>query len=661
MKKIVSFAIISILLSSMSLAGKIDPFFMAKMNTLSSASQVSAIVYMKEQADKRFLPENLQDKISALDEFSRTKQKDIQDYIKSVKKGNNVKFVNRFWSFNGFAITADKSIINEISKRPDVEKVEENSVVTIPPTPAVIKPFKIKTSTLATIEPNIEQINAPAVWLMQDSGGHNLNGYGVKVGIADTGILATHPDLAGKILYQATFDIYGSLESNTAIDDNGHGTHVAGIIAGGNASGKSIGVAPGVSLVIAKVFREGESTSIARVINGVQWLIGKNAKIINLSLGSENQGYADPAWESQVNIWDNLGIIVVSAIGNFGDADGSTTSPGNVPSAVGVGAVDSNDNICSFSSRGPVNWSGTDYYKPDICAPGNDINSSWNDGSYNVLSGTSMATPHISGTLALMLQANPTIESYSAKALIKSSATRVSGGTSWPNNVYGWGRVDAYQAVCASLVNDGTKPTIEAPQVTGGNFGEDLTVTSTIYSNITGTLPTAILYFRNDTTSWESLPMSQVSGGNNFAATIPASIVKTNVHYFIFAKNILDNRSVSPTDAPANYFTVTITPQQAIAVTDAITCPNPFSPGNTATFSYNLSKACDVRVRIYTMSGQCVKTFAPSGNFGNNTFTWDGVFEGGEIASNGVYLYQIIASDSSGATGTARGKIIVLR
>lgn len=655
MKKILSAVFAILFLSSISYCANIDAALLNRISLASSKEEISAIVYMKDKLDKSELPKKLEDKVAVFDKFSETSQNDVKNFIERSKKRHKVKSLKRFWLFNGFAITADKDLILSLSERPDVERIEENSKISLPPEPkGVISPLSIKYFS-STVESNIVQIKADQVWGLTVNG-HSVDGNGVKVGIADTGCLSTHPDLTGKILYQASFDSIGNKTADSAPDTDGHGTHVAGIIAGGNASGKSIGVAPSASLVIAKVFNDDGTSYMSQVNGGVEWIIGKGAKIVNLSLG--NPG-ADSTWKLLVDGWDSLNIIVVSAIGNGGPDSNTTTSPANVPSAVGVGAVDSSDTIASFSSRGPVSWSGTDYTKPDVCAPGVAIKSSFNDGGYKEENGTSMATPHVAGALALMMCANPSLESVVAKAVIKSTAYHAAGETTWPNNNYGWGRIDALNAVKATL---GTKPSIESVTADGGKFGEDVSILVAADSNITGTRPDVTLFYRNETDIWESVSMSAESGTSRFNVTIPGSYVTTNVHYYIAASNIPGDEVFSPLGAPDASYLLTITPRESVSISNSITCPNPFSPANgPATFSYCLSKPCDVTTRIYSVSGVCVKTFSSSGTLGYNTFTWDGQMEGNEVAANGVYLYQIIARDSSGSSGSAKGKIIVLR
>lgn len=242
-----------------------------------------------------------------------------------------------------------------------------------------------------------------------------FTGKGVTVAVLDTGI-DPHPDLMlpeSRVIGWKDF----VNERKEPYDDEGHGTHVAGIIAGNGreSRGKYVGVAPEANLVGVKVLDRNGGGPISRVVAGVQWVVDNkdkyNIKIINLSLGGPaEEGYrSDPMSKATEMAWRN-GVVVCAAAGNTGPKRGTITTPGIAPSIITVGSINDqgtpprrDDAIDDFSSRGPTI---DRLSKPDIVAPGGAISSLKRGGGYVSLSGTSMATPMVSGACALLLAQN---------------------------------------------------------------------------------------------------------------------------------------------------------------------------------------------------------------------------------------------------------------
>jgi len=644
-------------------AAQMDPQLSRSLSSASSSDRISAIVFLRRTADISMMPQEAAVKVQMLKSISQRSQKDLVEFLVRRRTGKRVRAFNSLWSLNAVAVSADPKTIKELASRSDVEKVVLNRKFSLPKEPAELFPAASRTSSV-TIEPNLVQIKADRVWAT-----YGNKGLGVKVGIADTGCMLDHPDLSARILMSATFDELGSKTSDTVVDTNGHGTHVAGIVAGGNASGAYIGVAPLSTLLCAKVFDDTSPNPIAtyaQVAAGVDWLISNEAKIVNLSLGGV-EGDADSFWKTQVDRWTSLGIVVVGAIGNHlvGVAPPSSTrSPGNVPNAIGVGAIDSSDTVTIFSARGPIVWDTTTYLKPDICAPGKDIYSTYilyEGAYYRAMPGTSMASPHVAGVAALMLAANSTVSNTAIKNKIIATAVRLPYSTSEANYDYGYGRIDALAAVESSMNPDVAAPVITHTPAASAAFGQEITITAKV-TDETILTPTAVLKYRNLYNVWTTGAMTAETGSTTYTGKILASDVKSNLDYYIYAYDLAGNTSYSPAGAPASYNTISITSRDEIAVSGNQTCPNPFAAGSsTATFSYYLSKPADVTVRVFSMSGEIVKTFTQSGSLGYNDFTWNGVLESGETAANGVYLYQIIARDAGGGVSTAKGKMIVLK
>ncbi|MCK4513300.1 S8 family serine peptidase, partial [bacterium] len=284
-------------------------------------------------------------------------------------------------------------------------------------------------------------------------------------------------------------------------DSDQHGTHTTGTVVGGNVSGFDIGVAPGAQFMHALVL-PGGSGSFTQVIAGMEWIIDPDgdpstddgADVINMSLG------ATGTYDVMVPAVDNVAaadVFPAISIGNSGPGSGTTGSPGNVPSAFGVGATDSLDVIASFSSRGPVTWNTPPYVgtfiKPDIAAPGVKIYSTipggewqWHGAGWD-WSGTSMASPHVAGAAALMRQANPSMNIEVMKQLLAQTAIDL--GDPGMDNDYGWGRLNAFQAVSAALAGVGTLEGIVYSSGGGTVDNAEVLVVDTgqrVYTNASG-------------------------------------------------------------------------------------------------------------------------------------------------------------------------------
>ncbi|KUN18409.1 peptidase S8 [Streptomyces antibioticus] len=305
----------------------------------------------------------------------------------------------------------------------------------------------------AVLDRSTAQIGAPTVW---QTGAH---GEGVKVAILDTGVDQTHPDLAGRITETANFS-----DSATTDDPYGHGTHVASIVGGSGAAsaGSRKGVAPKADLLVGKVLGDNGSGSDSQVIAGMEWAAAQGAKVINMSLGSDQPSDGSDVMSQAVDeLSRTTSALFVIAAGNSG-RDGISTvgSPGAAESALTVGAVDRDDSLADFSSRGPRVGDGS--VKPDITAPGVGIVAARAAGTtegdvvdqyYVAYSGTSMATPHVAGAAALVAQRHPDWTGRQLKDALVSTAHTVTGQLVTEQ---GSGRVDVPAAALGPITATGT-------------------------------------------------------------------------------------------------------------------------------------------------------------------------------------------------------------
>ncbi len=279
----------------------------------------------------------------------------------------------------------------------------------------------------------VERIDADLVW-------DTNTGTGIKVAVLDTGIDVDHPDLIVTGGYNAV-DPAASWD-----DDNGHGTHVAGIVAAlkdtGENTGAVTGVAPDASLYAVKVLSASGSGYVSDVVEGIYWAKDNGMQVINLSLGSTTD-YS--TLHTAVDDVHAAGIVVVAAAGNEGNPPGKGDNmlyPARYSSVIAVGATNQADERPKWSSTGP---------DLELVAPGVDILSTWNDGGYESKSGTSMASPHVAGTVALMLAANSTLTPNDVRAILQASADDL-GATGWDSK-YGHGLVDAEESATGEQTN----------------------------------------------------------------------------------------------------------------------------------------------------------------------------------------------------------------
>ena len=404
-----------------------------------------------------------EDVVAELKQHAARTQKDALQSLTAM----GATVLNTLWLTNVILVDLPVEELSGLASVPRVERVFENFTITLPE-PLEREETSAQPNTVGDVTWGLDKIGAPQVWDM------GITGSGMRVAVLDSGVHISHSDLTGKMWTDdsddptypggwAEFDGDGNIiGSSNPYDSGTHGTHVSGTVLGGDASGYSIGVAPDAWLMHALVLPEGTG-SFTQVVAGMEWAVdpfdqygapaGEPADVINMSLGGE--GYTFAMIEPVANV-RAAGIPVIASIGNEGL--NTSGSPGNVYEAFGIGSTRSDDYVSSSSGGQVVDWPASHpepYIKPDFSAPGEAIYSSI-PGGHDYKGGTSMAAPHVAGAVALMLEANAALTVDEIYEILQEAAVWQSVySPERPCTRYGWGRIDAYEAVVLATLPSG--------------------------------------------------------------------------------------------------------------------------------------------------------------------------------------------------------------
>ncbi|MHA5049100.1 S8 family serine peptidase [Streptomyces sp. SD15] len=454
-------------------AGKEATFFVV----LDSRADLSGALRQRGKARKAAVFQALRAE-TARDQSSLTR------YLDQAKIG-----YESFWIANAVEVTGDRDLVERLAARPDVAALKQEQHYAID-TAAM---GAATTTETADPEWGVKDIGADQVWSQYDD-----RGEGVVVANIDSGVQFDHPALKGNYrgnlgdgTYSHDYSWYDASDqcpdSSTPCDNNGHGTHTMGTIAGAGG----IGVAPGAKWVAVKGC-EASSCSDTSLLKAGQWILaptdhnGQNPRpdlapdIVNNSWGGGNTTF----YQDMIESWNAAGIFEAFAAGNSGNGTSCSTTeaPGAQAPAYGVGAYDANGAIAPFSGFGPSLVDGS--MKPNIAAPGVNVRSSWPGNGYRAISGTSMATPHVAGAVALLWSAAPSLvgDIDATRAALNDSARDVDdthcGGTADANNVWGEGKLDAFAAVDKAPHTAATITGTVSDRTTGAGLAA-ITVTAT--------------------------------------------------------------------------------------------------------------------------------------------------------------------------------------
>lgn len=550
--------------------------------------QVTYLVKLKEQADTKKAAETAVEKakkqsaslsakeekriqnsavVSDLRVTADATQANLLDYLKQAKDKGVVKDYDSYYIVNALKVTSSKEVMEDLAASEEVEKILPNRERKI------LEPAKTEEKQVAALAEEVEawgveRVGAPAVW--QETG---LDGTGVVIGGLDTGVQYDHPALLEKYRgynpadpdnVSHEFNWYDAVDGEAVpYDDLDHGTHTIGTAVGAEPDGsQDIGVAPGAKWIAVKAFHPdtglGQTTD-AILLDAAEWMLAPKDEegnphpeqapdIVNNSWGG-GPGL-DEWYREVVQTWRNAGIVPVFSAGNDGDGDATVSAPSNYPESISVAATDSQDGLASFSSRGPSPYEGE--IKPDIAAPGVNVYSAVSGSDYSAaFSGTSMAAPHISGVIALLLQADSSLTVDEIETILYDTADRQTS-SDYPDEInegFGHGIVNAYLAVSTiatgvgeingNVYQDGEdeEPAVITHEAVSEVYQDVATpLTAEVTDNISA--DTVTLQYKKDEGEWQSVDAALVEGNaasGTYQAVLPAEATtgETLVYKFV--------------------------------------------------------------------------------------------------------------------------------
>ena len=471
-------------------AGDIDPGLDALLDVTPADAQVSVLVFLSDRVDVDALNRSLESQratrqvrhetvVRSLQQKAEATQAPLRDHLKRLQSEGRIEDFQAFWIANAFRVDGRASEIRQLAERADVGTIYFNYGIEL------IEPEVAASTAPATRapEPGVTAVRAPEVWA------RGYIGREILVATLDTGVDGTHPAVASRWAgLRPEYDghpewaLYDPVTGWTFPEDSGsHGTHTMGTVCGG-APGDEVGVAPGAHWIHAAVIdRVDLARTCSDAILAFQWLLDPDGdpgtvwdvpRVCSNSWGIGSwhdvppyNAPCDPSFWSYLDACEAAGTVILFSAGNEGPTAETVRRPADRATddfrTCAVGGINANEPdwpMYSSSSRGPTYCTpdSSAAIKPDITAPGEDVRSSVPGGGYDTYSGTSMASPHVNGVVALMLEACPDLTVQQVKEILYETAN--DKGDVGKDNDYGWGVVDAYEAVLAAEAACGPQP-----------------------------------------------------------------------------------------------------------------------------------------------------------------------------------------------------------
>lgn len=606
-----------------------------------------------------------------LSAVSAESQRDVLSYLNERSASGKAADVDSLWIINAVVAKADRETIEHVSALPGVDFIAWDK-----PVPKEAR-MDVVPGDAPEIVWGVSKIRAPEVW----SAGYN--GTGVIVCVCDGGVNYNHLDLADHMWTNGSYPNHGrnfsSSDPNATMDTDGHGTHVAGTVASDGTAGSQCGVAPNATIMIARL-GNGESTWF----QAWQWLVTVGADIIQQSWSAKYPN--SPLYSQHRQASETLaaaGVFHANSCGNQGNQLGTYPIPFNIPApanspppwlnpnqtltgglagVLAVGSTDSGDNLSASSGRGPATWKSTlhpnippynDYWynpemgllKPDVLAPGVSVKSCLytNNSGYTTMSGTSMATPHVAGAMALLLDYDPNLSLIMMQRALELSAVDL-GTVTGKENHYGAGRIDVYAALQWLMNNTavqlkyfraaGAAETVKlAWDCSQGEYAG-----FNIYRGESGEAEKA-----------GKVNRELITGRPPFAFT-DAKVEAGNTYRYWLEVVPLTGRAVKHGPVKA-----AVGGKTAYAFALGAAYPNPTS--GTAKIAYSLPAGVggNAELVVYDVAGRKVRTLTSAAAIpGPGEVVWNLADDTGAPVAPGVYIYRLNAS-----CGTAAKKMVV--
>ena len=544
---LVLFLVISIF--PMNLFAKTDSSYLDKieksLQKVPASKEVEFIVTLKAEADlSQVKPEDV---VDTLRDTSEKSQESLISFVERKVKDGDISEYNSFFIINSIYIKGRAELIEKIARRSDVESIRLNHTI-VSDKEEIVKRKSSLSEATSYVPWNLESIQADRV---------TKTGKNIVVGIIDSGVNANHPELQDALL-SGGFKDFVEPSNTEPIDETGHGTHVAGTILG-----RTIGIARDAKLIVARVFNKSGEASDDGLLAAGQWILEKKPQVVNNSWGGNRD---DSFYDDIVKKWKAAGIVPVFSSGNTGEynagGEGSIGSPASLEDSFSVGALTKDDKLAKFSLRGPSKL--TAKFKPEISAPGVNILSADYKGGYVLKTGTSMAAPHVTGAVALILEANKNLSVDKVEDILKSTATPLTDDhyISSPNMGYGYGKLNVYKAVEAALGKDVDKfatftgqtliagtdnvlPAIEATTPKKLYNAYDYEFEAKVSDNVG--VKSVTLYYKAGVTETFTSKSFELYSGNKKSGTYtvtihPSDLPVGNASYYIEAVDYSDNK-----------------------------------------------------------------------------------------------------------------------
>jgi subtilisin family serine protease len=592
-------------------AGEIDQGLEEIFNIKGPDEVVSTLVFLWEQADVMALkakhdaeraPFHVrnQEVVTLLRDTAEMTQQALRQELEQLVADGLVESFEPMWLANIIRVDSTEPVIRQLAEHPDVMLIYYNiEIGNITPIeemdPDAIPRGRHQLDDLGdsgdhgaqpiSPEPGVAAVRAPEVW------GMGYTGQGVLIATMDTGVAGNHaaftgrwrgldPQYSGNPQW-AWFDPITNTTFPTEFGGGaGHGTHTMGTVLGG-APGDQIGVAPGAQFIHAGVIdRGGINNTIQNAILSFQWMANPTGNPADSwavprvcsnswgTLASHGHPACDQTFWQWVDNSEAAGTVQVFSAGNEGTSGlrrpadrAQFQGQASDYHSVAVGAIDPYNAswpIASFSSRGPTFCTpdGTAYIKPNISAPGVNTRSAHQNGGYAQLSGTSMASPHVNGVIALMLEACDVLTNDEIKQIIYDTAFDL--GTPGKNNIYGWGMIDAVEAVNQALAQ--CTIGLQLPNGAPNMMDPSVPVTFLVQVNEgseTVVPGSEVLFHRYDGGAYIVTPLTPL-GNNLYEATLPGAPCGSTPEFYVQIEGSAGTIRTSPNNAPANVYSALV-------------------------------------------------------------------------------------------------------